>query len=248
VTLYPKVNSLVIDRDVHDDLTDRQRDVLAASADAALAAVGEEAATDAEMAAEFCRAGGTIVAAPPSAVRALNRAATPVYAELARDERTKRLVQAILELKSSRTAPAEARRPCGDLNAPREAAATRVGPGIPDGVYRTTMSTEELVAAGFASSLEDPTEYDGVHTLTLNRGDLVDYIPSGGEFVPCGGTYSSAGNRVKFRFEVDCSGEMTARWSLRDGWLRFTRVTSDNPVNTSNLRAVFGAKPFRKLD
>ena len=105
LTLFPKVNSLVINSDVFGELSDERQEVLR---DAALGArewaISNET-PDAEEAAAFCEVGGAVVLASAAEVAAFEAAAQPVYAELERDETTKDLIERIRELKSEMPAP-----------------------------------------------------------------------------------------------------------------------------------------------
>jgi TRAP-type C4-dicarboxylate transport system substrate-binding protein len=87
----------------------------------------------------FCKAGGTVVQAPASAITALRAKAAPVLAEMRRDALTRGLLEQIGALRISNSKVASCSK------------GTRSGPSaklIPEGVYRWADSYEELLAAG----------------------------------------------------------------------------------------------------
>ena len=108
------------------------------------------------------------------------------------------------------------------------------------------MTEAELLKAGLPRDEED---YDGVHTLTLEDGEFVDELKRDTPIPDCLGSYTSSATTVELRFETECTGNMSAHWSLRDGYLRFTGIgSSEDPSDIPVLRAVFGVKPFKKID
>ena len=248
VTFFPKVNSLVIGKDAWENLSEEQRSQLAEAAERTRDWALEQAVPDAEAAAAFCeRGGGRVVLASAAELEALAESARPVYAELERDERTAELIDQIRAV-SRDAPPAPTPAPCesDDDGEPGSGADTqpRAG-GIPDGVYRTATSVDELVESGM--DLATAGDYDGVHTLKLQDGKLEDSWR--GDPAVCHGTYESTAATLELTFLDDtCSGGLDASWTLRDGTLRLTGITGKTPDETVIVRAVFGANPFKKID
>jgi hypothetical protein len=111
-------------------------------------------------------------------------------------------------------------------------------------VYRDTISVREYVAHGVdeASALDNA----GVHTVVLRDGRVHDSLrttPPSPPGHPCEGHYSVRGITFTFAWDpgTPAGGNFTARWSLRDGELRLTRISGRDAVP----RAV-GLKPFRR--
>jgi TRAP-type C4-dicarboxylate transport system substrate-binding protein len=169
VTFYPKVNSLVANADVYDRLAEGQRDILRRAAAQTREWAIEETPTDAEAAAAFCGRGMTVVQASEADIAALERAAQPVYAELARDERTRAIIDAIRGLKRGMTIPATAPVICDHLDVFSDSDTADRRSSILNGVYRFEVTDEDLRAAG----LTDPRDFDqnhGVVTYTFKDG------------------------------------------------------------------------------
>jgi TRAP-type C4-dicarboxylate transport system substrate-binding protein len=252
VTFFPKVNSLVISQDAWEDLSEDQRSQLREAAERTRDWALEEAVPDAEAAEAFCeRGGGRVVLASPDELDALAEATRPVYADLERDERTAALIDEIRAV--MRDAPAAATpAACESKDDEEPGSADDTRPeqdgdraGIPDGVYRTAVSVDELVENGL--DLTTARDYDGVHTLSLRDGKLEDFIR--GDQAVCHGTYESTAKALELKFQDDtCSGGLVARWMLRDGTLRLTDIHSSTPDETAITRALFGANPFEKID
>lgn len=249
VTFSAKVNSLVVNREVYEGLTEEQRSTLREAAERTREHGLDEDVREQEAAARFCADGGTVVTASEADLQALEQAAEPVYAELEKDTTTREMIDRIRELKQ-RQPPSDEVEPCagGDSAADRSPSSDpgADGRGIPNGVYRTQVTEAELLKAGLP---RDEEEYDGVHTLTLEDGEFVDELRRDTPIPDCLGSYTSSATTVELRFETECTGNMSAHWSLRDGHLRFTRIgSSEDPSGIPILRAVFGSKPFKKID
>jgi TRAP-type C4-dicarboxylate transport system substrate-binding protein len=244
VTLFPKANTLVVSAKVLDDLDDAQRRILERAAARTRAWAIAEQPSDAEAARAFCAGGGTVVLAREADIAALEQAAAPVYEELERDSETRRLVDAIRELKASVPSGVGV-APCKD---PADDTVVPGGAGrIPDGVYRAALTEDELVAAGLTAS--EAGEHTGVHTITLADGKLLQEHRHEDRRLPScpAAPYSASAKTVEFTWQSPCSGGMTAAWSFDDGSLRFDRIVGTLPGETRVLRAVFGTEPWRKV-
>ena len=79
ITLYPKVNAMVANEDAFGRLSDEHREILREAAAKAVRYVVQNAPTEADRAAVYCRNGGAIAFAAEADVAALERAAQPVY-------------------------------------------------------------------------------------------------------------------------------------------------------------------------
>jgi TRAP-type transport system periplasmic protein len=106
LVLYPKINTLVINRDLWEGLSDNQRRVLEQAADGTRAwATASMPATAAEAAA-YCQSGGTIFTAPEQGSAEFKTAVAPTIARLEKDPGTKALIAKIRSLAASTPAPA----------------------------------------------------------------------------------------------------------------------------------------------
>jgi hypothetical protein len=245
VTLFPKVNSLVINSDRHDRLTDDQRAILADAAGRTVDWAIDHALSTKEGAEQFCNNGGRIVLASQADINELERAAQPVYAELEQDAATKALIDRIRELRPN-TVSKENVVPCGAVAADTSPDPAPDGSGFPEGTYRMEMTAEFLMDAG----VDRPTAFNhaGIWTLILRDGQIMD--PG------CpGSTYSVAGDRVTFQMGPTGAGCGTAagkilfsaRWTLEGDQLRFLDVQSGHGSDLL-IETLFGGKPFTKID
>jgi TRAP-type C4-dicarboxylate transport system substrate-binding protein len=245
LALFPKVNSLVINSDRHDRLTDDQRAILADAARRTVDWSIDHALSTTDGAEEFCNNGGRIVLASQADIDDLKRAAEPVYVELEQDAGTKALIERIRDLRQD-VVSEETVAPCGPVAADASAGAAVDASEFPEGVYRMEMTADFLMDAG----VDRPTAFNhaGIWTLTFKDGKIVD--PS------CpGSTYSVAGERVTFQLGPTGEGCGTAagkvlfsaRWTLEGDQLRFLDVKSGHGSDLL-IETLFGGKPFTKID
>lgn len=249
LVLFPKVNSLVVNSERFAGLTEAQQGILRKSADAtrdwAIGAVIESptAATG------YCAEGGTVVVTTGENVAAFEEAAAPVYAQLESDSVTKGFIQAIRDLKATSAEPA-AVMPC----MPPAVATPTPGPStgadaqeFPEGIYRTEMSAEALLAAGI-----DPASangLDGISTLEFKNGRWINYrtVPAPDD---CTGTYSVDGGRLVVTITPRCGGSLgmwfSAKWTLEGSALTFTELTSDTD-SQAFIDAVWGNRVWERI-
>ncbi|WP_104046036.1 TRAP transporter substrate-binding protein [Arthrobacter sp. ZGTC412] len=104
--LYPRINTLVINQNVWNGLSDDERSTLEQAADATRAWATESMPATAAEAAAYCRTGGTIFTAPAEGIAAFKAAAAPTITRLEKDPETKALIAKIRSLAGSTPAPA----------------------------------------------------------------------------------------------------------------------------------------------
>jgi TRAP-type C4-dicarboxylate transport system substrate-binding protein len=95
VVLFPKVNTLVINALLRDDLTDDQLAILTDAAEATQQWVLDERTTDLEEAQAWCAAGGETAVASQADIASLHRATRPVVEDMRTDELTANLIDRI---------------------------------------------------------------------------------------------------------------------------------------------------------
>jgi hypothetical protein len=93
-----------------------------------------------------------------------------------------------------------------------------------------------------ATAIENAVD---VHTIVLRRGRLHDTARGGVPGPPCDGSYTVRGHTYTFAWDktTTCTGDFTARWSLRGGELRLTSISAPDAVD----QTIWGSKPFRKI-
>lgn len=247
VTLYPKVESLVVKSSVLADLSADQRDALTVAAEKTRTWAIEEMPTDAEAAKEFCAAGFQSVLAPPDSLEAWKKAARPVYSQLEKDPATAQMIAAITKLKESVTVDDD-ERPVACGVEPKDVKTTLpVGENaIPDGTYRRDNSLKSLMKAGLDKASAE--EYAGVLTFTLDHGVYTETPPPGATFPPCTGSYSSTESQLEVRFETNCSGTISGTWALAANGLLLSDLQDPaHPEGKRFVEAIFGGRVFAKI-
>jgi TRAP-type C4-dicarboxylate transport system substrate-binding protein len=185
VTYFPKVGTLVVNGEVFAGLPERHQEVLVEAAARVRDRAIETRPSDAEQAATFCEAGGTIVLAEESALAALAAAAEPVYAELEADPRTAAQIESIRTLQRDLGTGATTAATCGTQLAAGDRAGDEPEAGTDDsainGIYRWEFTREELEAAGLP---RDQIEGNvGVWTNTFEDGQWTDQDGPMGTYV-----------------------------------------------------------------
>lgn len=226
VVFFPKVQSLVVDANVFEDLDDQQRRILEDAAIHAREWAFRTMPSEADAAKRYCDTGGRVALASESDLAALEEAVAPVYAELERDEETRSLIADIRDLESEIPASATAIRvPCGDAPAP--APAERGRASALDGVYRTSFTRGALARSPL---LEDPGEVHdqnwGDFTLTFERGRVTFEQENDVASSTTSGTFRFEGDTIVLEFtEGGNFGEaFTFRWQHAGDELTFERV------------------------
>ena len=254
VVLFPKVQSLVINTEVYEALTEDQQGALRQAGAETLEWVLAKGPSDAEAAAAFCAAGGTVTVAGPRDVEALEAATQAVYEELARDPVTRDLIDAITLLRVD--APTEpAPQACQPSTRPAEGSSTEPGERgqFPDGVYRLDISAEELVAAGAEESWAG--DVAGQWTMSFDGGVLTmeDVNARSGLRAETTGAYCvDDDNRVLidlFGDETTCGDGVyfDAAWDRAGDEIRFLDVTPSPDENPADVTALYASQAWRSI-
>ncbi|MEP6660919.1 MAG: TRAP transporter substrate-binding protein DctP [Acidimicrobiales bacterium] len=236
LTLFPKVNSLVVNNHTLGALSDAQRAMLRDAAERTRAYVVTNTTGDAKDAQAYCTANGSVVLASDGDLAAFTEAVQPVYDALQKDAATKDLIGRIREVKA-KTASAPAAAAC-DSSA---AAPTTVTPSangsatIPLGRYAKVGTRAAYIERGLDPNVVDEmlgpdgeivvvleiadgrwTEYERLADGTEELGDLGSY------------SYDSAGHWVTEGASGGCRGCRAAfDWALVDGVLSLTLAPID---------------------
>jgi TRAP-type C4-dicarboxylate transport system substrate-binding protein len=189
LAFFPKTLTLFAGRTAYEELDDDQRAVIRRAARQTAAYAAAHPLSETELMRDFCEAGRpvTAVAADRDDVAALRQAAQPVYAELERDPRTRALIAAIRELKTTIPATEDPPPECAHetpVTSGRERPASML-----NGTYRWRLTEEGARETG-VTNFED---IGAVFTLTLRDGR---WLVGDDEFYS--GTFSIKGNRLVF--------------------------------------------------
>jgi TRAP-type C4-dicarboxylate transport system substrate-binding protein len=246
--LFPKVNVLVANRDVFDDLGPADQALLREAAelsrDWAVEQIDERAAAE-----TFCQNGGTVIQVPEADLAKVREATAPVLRELEADPGIAATVRALESLRDGLDAESFEAPTCRpeDAGPARPAGSTQA---FPDGIYRMEVSEQELRDAGVTPV--DAANHAGVWTLTFEDGTFLveDVVAATGESHSDRGVYCVEGDRVRLGIEPIGTGECgtfwSAEWTLQDDELEFVDLTShfgDDRLITS----LFGGRPWTKV-
>lgn len=207
VVLFPKVNTLVVNTERFEALSDDQRRAIEAAAEGTREFARGAVVPDAEQAAGYCESqAGSILLASDADLAGLRAAVRPVYDELERDDRTRQLIADIRALKAETTPPVAVAECTAE---PAAAGAPTTGPSPIDGVYRYDVPRELFIEKGLVNNVGEA----GVHTLTIDAGVWLDEW-GGGE--RCEGAYTIDGDVWTIRWKGGCSGDWTMRLADTD--------------------------------
>jgi TRAP-type C4-dicarboxylate transport system substrate-binding protein len=240
ITLYPKVNALVANEDAFGRLSDDHQGILREAAAKAVRHVVQNAPTEADRAAVYCRNGGAIAFSAEADVAALERVAQPVYEVLQADPLTKEVIGQIRAMKAQATSSGDAITPCGPASSGAPTTKSAEPSEFPEGVYRADLPPKYLIEKGMAA--QTAYELGGIVTLTIKDGRWRGHTQSALNPPDCGGPYSVEAGRVSLR-DDQCGAShlvMSARWKLEDSELTFFDIRVGRPLE-------WGSKPFKKI-
>lgn len=253
LTFFPKVNSLVINTEVFESMSEDQqatlRDAAARTLDWSITAVPGEA----EGAESFCANGGRIVVASDADVGAFTQAVEPAYAELEQDEATAAMIDQIRTLSEQVEGTKRAVIPCGTGGADQATpGASPAEAAFAEGVYRTEITADFLMDAG----VDQATAFNhaGVWTLTFDGGDLVihEVNTATGEAHESSGVYCVEDGRISLGLLGEppigeaCGDFWSAGWTLDGDQLQFTDIQSGHGSDLL-IETQFGGQPFTKI-
>jgi TRAP-type C4-dicarboxylate transport system substrate-binding protein len=246
LAFFPKIDALVANASTLKRLSSEQvtilREAAASARTWALGELTERKARDA-----YCRGGGTVVVAPPSSIAGLQAKAAPVLAEMRADPFTRRLIRELGRTSSGASTLAScSHRPSGG-----RAAGPTVNKVIPAGVYRKTVTEQQLLAAG--ASRDAAKTNGGTWTLTATASGYQQIhidSPYPEKTVTCEkrkmyiASTNSPRRAKRGLVAIDfrgngCGGGFGVAWKLVPGGIEFTRVSAPDPVLLSLWSGVF---------
>jgi TRAP-type C4-dicarboxylate transport system substrate-binding protein len=248
VTLFAKYQVLFANSDNFGKLSNAQRNVLQEAAASAQKKALAERPSDAEAGIAWCADGGTVVLASDEQVAAFQKASQPVFDKLQENSFNAETIAAIRELKAKTQSS-----PSAQACSPTAAILTQASnenetwtPGLlPNGVWQTQLSVEDLVAVGGVME-SSVNENAGMHTFTFQDGNFT-WTLQGNSQGYCEGTYSLVGEINRLTLTGDCSPEVDdIQWRLDDQGLHLHLVAVQNaPFEV--IKASLEAKPYQKI-
>ena len=221
VALYAKVMTLVINSALWTDLDDAERAIITTASDATRAWAITNQTKDAEAAATFCAAGGTVVLADAPGIAAFRAAEAPIYAALEADPATKRAMEGIRARATGTSSPIKACEPVIHATS-----LVPDGGDLPNGIYRIE-ATEAYLKASYPDYVRSSV---GVYTFTFRDGLWsFDYMAPSGGGDHQKGIYRVEGDDLYWLWDPCCSHPnpvLHLKWSV-DGsrTLHFTLVS-----------------------
>lgn len=252
VTWYSKFNTAVANAAWFRGLDEDLQEAVRRAAGDTVAYVVDSNPTEAESAAAFCAAAGSIALAGPEAVAAFEAAARPVRERMAADPMVREAIDAIEDLQRD-VEPAALVEPCEMASAGDEAHASggmdAETATFPEGTYRAMLDVADFLAVG----VDEGTARDhaGVWTLTFEDGVFDD--PG------CpGSTYRVRDGRITVRLGPvgeacgTVAGAMlfSAAWTYEDGALRFVDIVgseADGPEWQAFHEVLWGSQPWQRV-
>jgi TRAP-type C4-dicarboxylate transport system substrate-binding protein len=234
VTFYAKIDTVVANDDVWDQLTDDQAAVLANAAQQTRDWLVAERPIDDVALQALCDAGLGVTQAGPAAVAAIQHATDALAEQMRADRELGPVIDEIEALKGEvgpdpySTPECTAEQPATDIG-------PTIDPAVLDGTYRTSFTEEELRAAGDTNTANN----SGLWTISLDGGRYSDVESD------CTATYQVSKTMIAFTWDPgDCSGDWTARWRRSRTGLRFIDVQSAYAGD----RAIWGLHEWETLD
>jgi TRAP-type C4-dicarboxylate transport system substrate-binding protein len=249
VALFPKVNSLVINTAVLDDLTADQQAVLRDAARATVAWAVDAMPSDLDDAEAFCATGGRIVTS--GVVERFHDATRSVTDDLERDPATRSLIERIRGLAADVGAAATEVPPCEPPDSVGIDRSETSHEGFPEGVYRKEITEDAMVADGLDRM--SARNHAGRWTLRFADGTVVieDVNDNSGERIVEEAVYCVADGRLLLGVpglpSSACSDFWSARWELDGDQLRFLDVTTTDPQDDVLARVLLGGDPWTNI-
>ena len=253
VTLFAKLNTAVANAAWFEGLGEELQGAVRRAADETVRYVVDTNPTEAESAATFCAAVGSIALAGPEAVAAFEAAARPVRERMARDPVVRETIEAIEALAPAASAIDSDVQPCDHAMADGSDGVSGLDEetaAFPEGAFRADIQYEDFIAVGVDEGTAG--EHSGVWTLTFEDGA---YVTPG-----CpGSTYRVQDGRVTVRLGPvgeSCgtvAGAMlfSARWTYEDGALRFIDIIgsdADGPDWQAFHEVLWGSQPWQRIE
>jgi TRAP-type C4-dicarboxylate transport system substrate-binding protein len=237
VTLYAKIDTVVVNNHTWERLPDDARAALTHAASRTRDWLVRRRPREDKLLNTACSEGVGVALAGPAVVAQMKRATAPLRARLLSDPHVGSTIRRIEAVKADLPLDPVTSPECRSRG-PAAAIGTPIDPGVLDGTYRTTFTLQELLDAG--------TDEQSAHsiaaapwTIKLDRGHYSALEDD------CTATYRVSRTMISFRWDpgVRCSGDWSAHWTLDQGGLRFVRVQS----TYAGDRAVWGLHNWVRL-
>ena len=202
VNLWPQTLAVIADPDANSELTPKQRAWLRQAATDAATRSTSLFNSEARHVQASCDAGARFAEASESDLSALEGKFAPAYGTLGENPEVNVFVERIQKLKQSVEAEPALSIPAGCTGEPpKVASGGGEAPAFLNGVYRYTITKEDVIKA----DMGDPADYPTTNTVTMDGGKFSVRGPYGG----FSGTYEVEEDRIAFD-----GGEVTSYFSF----------------------------------
>lgn len=254
LTLFPKVEALVINSAAFKRLSGKEREQLQEAASQAVASAVANDVPDSVSAGIYCRNGGSMLLASANELDQVRGAFQSVYRSLERDGETKAIIAEIRALAADvpdPPTPSCDERPATAITTAATTTEAATSDSFPEGSYRMEISVETLMSAGI--DLNNARQHAGTWTLTFHSGELTiaDEGPGRPRSVDTG-VYCVTAGRVSLglngRSDIGdrCGDFMSAAWTYSGDQFQFVDIRSKSGFDQL-LTALFGSVPFSKI-
>lgn len=238
--LFPKANVLVVNDEAFARLSDAHRDALRAAAEGVRDWAIANNPTAAASATRFCTGEGSILHADATQIEALHERAGPALADLAADETVAATIDRIRKIAKGVTAsPVPAA--CASDATPIASEPAAFDLTKLNGVYRFTLTADELRASGVSDSWIERNEFaTSLLTITLADGtiEVTDRCASCTLATSSAqGAYTVSGSDVTFRIDA-WSSHWTMTPTFTDDGITWTYVDSLPPWGNAEDKLV----------
>jgi hypothetical protein len=219
VALAAKANTLVANADAYDSWSDSTHDVLERAAADTRTHATSSATPEAQLAAGYCGAGGSVAIAAEDQLEQWRTATAPVVAALRADPTTSHLIDEITSIKNTqpnRDTIVACQHPTTSPSPNATPAGHDQSSTFPNGTYRTN------------------SPLDGIVTFKIEDGTWQRIAADG--TLDCEATYTVEGGRIVLTTStkpaLTCGWPTNVRfldaaWTLQGDQLRFTDIKSD---------------------
>lgn len=257
LVLWPKVETIIIQRDRWDALTEEERGWLTEAAERAVSATVSADRDESLAAEQVCGDGMRLVPTDETQLAAYEEALAPVRDSLADDPAEAPLLTALEEIAARHETPSVPTVPtaCQDPgDGPAEEPAAAPQKPVPDGTYRMTVSQDELTAAEINngpgwSGTWTLTVTDGVYALTCTPVDLpgkdcgnftgpADTVLESGPVVPVPGG-------VQLAYDLDPEQDLTCEGCARSDGYQVTWALEGDQLTLTHLEGQPGGEFYQ---
>jgi TRAP-type C4-dicarboxylate transport system substrate-binding protein len=231
VVLWPRAETIVMNRDAFEALTQEQQKILRRAGREALAPELSRVERDEKAAlASLCERGElSFATASATELGSLRAAVRPVYAELEHDGQTREWIGEITRLRRDDEAASLHPPRCPKAQTNAKAAASKL-----EGRWKVSWSRDELLVAGIEPTVADALE--GRHVLEFSNGRFRS------ETDPTTGTYTVAGDVLRLVFDNKVVGVTPGkvyelRWSVYRDSLSFSPVEGREPLLAMTMKS-----------